>query len=55
MFPVFPSNISQGSNTTVANLIDGNLGESGVTSLGFTNALYVDADGVPGFQAPLAP
>ena len=29
--------------------------QSGVTALGFTNALYADVDGNPGFDAPLAP
>jgi hypothetical protein len=40
MFPVFASNLDASSNTTLADLVDGNLGELGVTSLGFTNALY---------------
>lgn len=55
MFPVMARDISRESNTTLADLIDGNLGEGGVLSLGFTNALYADVDGVEGFQAPLAP
>ncbi len=55
MFPVHPANLATGSNTTLANLTDGNLGESGVTALGVTNALYADVDGNPGFDAPLAP
>ena len=55
MFPVHPANLATGGNTTLANLTDGNLGESGVTSLGVTNALYADVDGNPGFDAPLAP
>jgi len=55
MFPVFPEDLSQASNPTLGDLVDGNLGESGVLALGFTNPLYVDADGVAGFQAPLAP
>ncbi len=55
MFPVHPADIAHGSNTTLANLTDGNLGESGVTALGFTNALYADADGTPGFHGPLEP
>jgi hypothetical protein len=50
MFPVFPQDISRTSNTSLANLLDGNLDESGVLSLGFTNALYADVDGVEGFQ-----
>ncbi len=55
MFPVHPANLQQSGNTTLANLTDGNLGQSGVTSLGVTNALYADVDGTPGFDAPLAP
>lgn len=43
MFPVYASNIDSGSNATLADLIDGNLGESGVMALGATNALYFDA------------
>lgn len=52
MFPVMPSGLARSSNSTVADLIDGNLGESGVLALAFTNALYADVDGVPGFQSP---
>ena len=55
MFPVHPANLQQSGNTTLANLTDGNLGQSGVTALGVTNALYADVDGSPGFDAPLAP
>jgi hypothetical protein len=55
MFPVMARDLSRESNTTLADLIDGNLGEGGVLALGFTNALYADVDGVEGFQAPLAP
>jgi hypothetical protein len=40
MFPVFPHNLAPASNTTPAEFVDGNLGESGMMSLGFTNALY---------------
>jgi hypothetical protein len=54
MFPAFPRDLATGSNTTLADLLDGNLGEQGVLALGFTNALYADVDGVEGFQAPLA-
>ena len=52
MFPVYPSSLDQGSNTTLADLLDGNLGESGVLALGATNALYADVDGSPGWDAP---
>lgn len=55
MFPVFPSSLAKGSNTSLAQLLDGNLGESGTLALANTNALYADVDGTPGFQAPLAP
>ena len=55
MFPVFPKSLDTGSNLSVADLIDGNLGESGTMALGATNALYVDADGVPGWRGPLEP
>jgi hypothetical protein len=37
---VFPHNLAPASNTTPAEFVDGNLGESGMMSLGFTNALY---------------
>lgn len=55
MFPVHPANLQAAGNTTLANLTDGNLGQSGVTALGVANALYADVDGNPGFDAPLAP
>jgi hypothetical protein len=55
MFPVFPKNLGTAGNTTLAQLLDGNLGQSGTMALGNTNALYADVDGTPGFHAPLAP
>lgn len=55
MFPVFPLSLNAASNTTLPQLLDGNLGEGGTMALGNTNALYADVDGVPGFDAPLAP
>jgi hypothetical protein len=54
MFPVYPDDLARGSNTTLEDLLDGNVGEAGVLSLGFTNALYADVDGTPGFQ-PVQP
>lgn len=45
MFPVVANDLSHGPNTTVAQLIDGNLGESGVTALAFTNPIRIDVDG----------
>jgi hypothetical protein len=55
MFPVFPHDLSQGSNTTVSALMDGNLNQSGTLALGATNALYADVDGTPGFNPPVTP
>lgn len=43
MFPVYPKGITTGTNTTLADLMDGNVGESGVLAMGATNALYFDA------------
>jgi hypothetical protein len=43
MFPVYPANLDSASNLTAADLMDGNVGETGVLSLGATNALYFDA------------
>jgi hypothetical protein len=52
MFPAFPRSLSTATNLTLANLLDGNVGESGTMALGVANALYADVDGVPGFQPP---
>jgi len=43
MFPIFADNLASAGNTTLANLVDGNLGQEGVMALGATNALYYDA------------
>jgi hypothetical protein len=53
MFPVYPKDLGTTGNATLPALLDGNLGESGVLALGFTNALFADVDGTPGFQPPL--
>jgi hypothetical protein len=42
MFPVYPADINQASNTTLAQLVDGNVGQGGVMALGATNALYFE-------------
>ena len=59
MFPVMLASLDSGSNATLADLLDGNLGEGGVLALGVTNALYVDVDGggfdAPGLQVGLCP
>lgn len=54
MFPVFARDLRAESNRTLADLLDGNLGELGTMALAATNALYADVDGEPGFQAPLS-
>ncbi len=51
LFPVVPNSLKQSTNTTLANLIDGNLGEDGMTALALTNPLFVDVDG-GGWTAP---
>jgi len=45
LFPVVPNSISTGTNTTLADLIDGNLSEAGIPALAFTNPIFVDVDG----------
>jgi hypothetical protein len=51
-FPVHPASLDASSNTSLADLLDGNRGEKGVLAMGVTNALFADVDGEPGFQAP---
>ncbi len=45
IFPVVPNDIDQATNLTLADLIDGNLGEDGVPATAFTNPLFIDIDG----------
>ena len=52
MFPVHPSNLNSATNTTLGQLLDGNVDEGGTMALGVANALYLEVDGVPGFQPP---
>jgi hypothetical protein len=42
MFPVYPDDLDASSNTTLADLVDGNIGENGVSALGASNALYFE-------------
>lgn len=51
LYPVLPTNIRVNTNPSLAALIDGNLGEDGITTLAFTNPLFVDVDG-GGWTAP---
>jgi hypothetical protein len=45
LFPILPNSLKTATNTTLANLTDGNLGEDGMTALAFTNPIFVDVDG----------
>jgi hypothetical protein len=40
MYPIYPDDLNQAANTTLAQLVDGNVGQGGVMALGATNALY---------------
>ncbi|MFT6367215.1 MAG: hypothetical protein ACJARI_002672, partial [Bacteroidia bacterium] len=51
MFPVVPDDLASGSNTTLAELIDGNLDESGILAYAFSNPLFFDVGG-NGWVAP---
>ncbi|MDG2304209.1 MAG: hypothetical protein P8R42_06050 [Candidatus Binatia bacterium] len=51
LFPVVPFDLNVGSNVTLLDLLDGNLGEEGVPALAYSNPLFVDGDG-GGWTAP---
>ena len=51
LFPVLPASLNQNSNTTLADLTDGNLGEGGTPAFAFTNPVFIDIDG-DGWTAP---
>ncbi|MEW6441030.1 MAG: CehA/McbA family metallohydrolase [bacterium] len=55
LFPVVPNEISRETNASLADLLDGNLGEGGMLALSFTNPLFVDVDGNGRYDAPQAP
>ena len=40
MYPMYSDDLDSSINTSLADLVDGNAGEGGVTALGATNALY---------------
>jgi hypothetical protein len=52
LFPVIPNDLEDSTNTTLADLIDGNLGEDGVMAHAFTNPLFVDVDNNGEYDAP---
>ena len=41
IFPIVPNNLNSSSNPTLADLIDGNLGELGVPATAFSNPLFI--------------
>ena len=45
LFPVLPEDLDPGSNTSLADLVDHNIGEGGVPAYAFTNPLFIDAGG----------
>jgi hypothetical protein len=45
LFPIQPNSLNTSTNTSLADLIAGNLGEDGMTALAFTNPIFVDVDG----------
>jgi hypothetical protein len=51
LFPVLPESLASSTNSTLADLTDGNLGESGTPAFAFTNPLFIDVDG-DGWTAP---
>lgn len=51
LFPVYPASLNRNSNSTLEDLTDGNLGESGVPAFAFINPLFIDVDG-DGWTAP---
>jgi hypothetical protein len=51
LFPVLPASLDSSSNTTLDDLIDGNLGEGGTPAFAFTNPLFIDVGG-NGWTAP---
>jgi hypothetical protein len=52
MFPVMPASLQKSGNTTLADLLDGNLGEDGVLGMGYTNALYASVNDDSDFDPP---
>jgi hypothetical protein len=52
MFPEMPASVNSSGNTTLADLLDGNLGEGGVQAMGFTNGLYASVNDDSDFDPP---
>ncbi|MCH8065759.1 MAG: hypothetical protein IIC90_08035, partial [Chloroflexi bacterium] len=47
IFPIVPNNLDSATNPTLADLIDGNLGELGVPATAFSNPLFINAGPPP--------
>ncbi|HSP99402.1 MAG TPA: CehA/McbA family metallohydrolase [Candidatus Dormibacteraeota bacterium] len=45
LYPVIGNSLKTTTNTSLAQLTDGNLGEDGIEALAFTNPLFIDVDG----------
>jgi hypothetical protein len=45
IFPIVPNDLDTAANPTLADLTDGNLGEDGITTMAFSNPLYIDIGG----------
>jgi hypothetical protein len=54
LFPVVPNDLDQATNTTLAQLADGNLGELGVVDTAFANPVFIDVNGNAAYDAPRA-
>ena len=53
LFPVVPNDLDEEVNLSLEDLTDGNLGESGMLALAFTNPLFIDVDGDGAYDSPL--
>ncbi|MEO6029680.1 MAG: hypothetical protein ABIR79_22665 [Candidatus Binatia bacterium] len=51
-FPVLPNSLAAGSNATLADLTDGNLGEGGILAFAYTNPLFIDGDNDSAWTPP---
>ena len=51
MFPIVPDDLASAGNTSLAELTDGNLDESGILAYAFSNPLFLDVGG-NGWTAP---
>jgi hypothetical protein len=45
LYPVIGNSLKTSTNSNLAQLTDGNLGEDGIEALAFTNPLFIDVDG----------